>query len=553
MVLAVLAAACSALTGETPTDSSNTSATTGDQQTTPTSERDCIRLTGGTNSVDTGDVETDALFLSGELFLCADDVVVVGTNNLNEVAVGAQLAAALGGPLLYDHPQVASEVGRLKPYRLHLIGSVDVLAPTDTDVLTHDMSGAVEETKTALGVSEEIILPAIPDATTVVETVLAIMDRDRVVVPLITPGTTSAGNPAIDTGAVINGLAVPSRASSIWIVDGGDPVTILLSAATGRAINAGSVAIDGDDVLGYPEVGVAIAGYDPGEIRFVGHVPETDEWSLQVLANGQQVPGGGFHILPEDQKRRYVAFYGHPETSALGVLGEQGPEDTLIRMEPYLDAYSSDGSQVVPVFEMIASVAAAQLTEDDDRSFEWPIETFNEYLAVAEANDAYIVLDLQSGYDHFLTQAKQYEELLRLPFVGLALDPEWRLEPGQVHLQQVGHADAAEINEVIHWLADLVRDNGLPQKMIMVHQFRPFMIENRETLEERPELQLIIQMDGDGTEPQKDNTYAILTEGTEDAFWSWGWKNFFDEDEPGPPTPDSTMSKDPSPVYVSYQ
>ena len=39
----------------------------------------------------------------------------------------------------------------------------------------------------------------------------------------------------------------------------------------------------------------------------------------------------------------------------------------------------------------------------------------------------YVVLDLQPGRSNFLDQAKLYEPLLRLPHVGLALDPEWRL------------------------------------------------------------------------------------------------------------------------------
>jgi hypothetical protein len=89
--------------------------------------------------------------------------------------------------------------------------------------------------------------------------------------------------------------------------------------------------------------------------------------------------------------------------------------------------------------------------------------------------------------------------------------------------------------------------------MMIVHQFRTTMIQNRQDLIERPEIQLIVQMDGDGTEPQKDATFAAITEGAEDPHWAWGWKNFFDEDEPGPPTPEATMGKDPSPVYVSYQ
>jgi hypothetical protein len=318
-------------------------------------------------------------------------------------------------------------------------------------------------------------------------------------------------------------------------------------------VGASVLAIDGADVLGYPEVGEVLAGHPADSIRFVGGLPESVEWELRVLASGQQVPGGGFHVLPRDQKRRYLAFYGHPETIALGVLGEQGPEETLARMQDFVTAYSGDGSQVVPTFEMIASVASAGATDDGDYSFEWPQETFDEWVSVARENDMYIMLDLQSGRDDFLSQAMQYEQMLKLPFVGLALDPEWRLGANEVHLTQVGRVEAAEVNQVITWLADLVRDNGLPQKMVIVHQFRTTMIQNRQDLIDRPEIQLIVQMDGDGTEAQKDNTFAAITQGAEGAHWAWGWKNFFDEDEPGPPTPESTMGKNPSPVYVSYQ
>ena len=61
------------------------------------------------------------------------------------------------------------------------------------------------------------------------------------------------------------------------------------------------------------------------------------------------------------------------------------------------------------------------------------------------------------------TIAQHYEDLLKRPNVGLALDPEWNLQPGEQPLQRVGHAEAAEINEVSDWLAQLVRDNDLPQ------------------------------------------------------------------------------------------
>lgn len=496
---------------------------------------------------------TDALHLSGEAFVCSDDVVIVAEGDLNEVAAASQLAAAFSGPLLFPDPRLAAELGRLDARRVHLIGDVEVSVPSGAETVEHDIVSAVDLAREVLDTEEEVRLPATPDSSTIVETVLAIDSRSRVVLPQMSPATTTVPELDLDESLIVSGLAVPTESVSVWIVDAAKPQTLLLAAAIGRTLGASVVAIDGEDVLGYPEVGVALAGRPADATRFVGGAPEASEWELAALANGQQLPGGGFYILPPDQKRRYLAYYGHPESEALGALGRQSPAETLQVMQELIEAYTGDGAQVIPTFEMIASVASAGPTDDGDYSYQWPIETFRPWVDFAAENEMYVVLDLQSGRSDFLSQTVEYEELLLEPHVGLALDPEWRLLPDQVHLQQIGSVQASEVNEVIDWLADLVRDNGLPQKLLIVHQFQNRMIQNRQDLIDRPEIQLIIQMDGEGSEPQKDATWRALLQGADDAHWAWGWKNFFVRDEPGPPTPESTMGKEPSPVYVSYQ
>jgi hypothetical protein len=552
--------ACSAIVGETPIETTivattASTSTTVASTTTLAGSRTCVHNTGGTAPVATGAVATDAIALSGEIFVCADDVVVVAEDDVNEVAAAAQLAAALGGPVLHPHAQLAAELGRLKPLTVHVVGDLEVQAPPDAELVRHTISDAVNQAKLALGLTADFRLPSTPDASTIVETLGAIGAQDRVVLPQTAPPTATSipTAPAIDPVQLVAGLARPGASDGIWLMDASQPVGILSAAGTGRAINAGVVAFDPANILAYPQVGTALAGHPPESIRFVGTVSEVDPWELAVLSKGVQVPGGGFHVLPAGRPRRYVAFYGHPETVGLGALGEQGgPEETLARMQPYLTDYAADGYQVIPTFEMIASVASASPTEDGDYSFEWPLSTFEEWISVAQANGMYVVLDLQPGREDFLTQAKQYEELLKLPFVGLALDPEWRIGPNQVHLVQTGQVTAAEVNTVVDWLADLVRANGLPQKLLLVHQFQTRMILDRETLKQRPELQMVIQMDGQGPTATKDDTYRFLTEGTEDAHWKWGWKNFFRMDT-DTPSPAYTIAKVPTPVFVSYQ
>ena len=180
------------------------------------------------------------------------------------------------------------------------------------------------------------------------------------------------------------------------------------------------------------------------------------------------------------------------------------------------------------------------------------LEILRPWIEVAGENGIYVILDLQPGRTDFLTQAKRYEEFLRLPHVGLALDSEWRLEPNQVHLRQIGSVDAAEINTVVDWLASLVREQNLPQKYLLLHQFRLDMITNRDQVKTPPELAVVIQMDGQGPLPTKYDTWNALTAGTEDAGFSWGWKNFYDEDTPrGGATAEEVLDLDPVPVYVS--
>ena len=68
------------------------------------------------------------------------------------------------------------------------------------------------------------------------------------------------------------------------------------------------------------------------------------------------------------------------------------------------------------------------------------------------------MIDLQPGRGSFLEQAKKYQELLELPNVGLALDPEWKLGPNEKPLSRVGNTTAAEVNETTDWLAGLTRE-----------------------------------------------------------------------------------------------
>ena len=263
-----------------------------------------------------------------------------------------------------------------------------------------------------------------------------------------------------------------------------------------------------------------------------------------------ELPGGGTRIF---EGKTYVALYGHPGSRALGVLGEQGTAATIKRAKKVAAAYRPHTDRrVVPALEIIATIASRSAGSDGDYSAESSVATLRPMVDAAGRAGTYVVLDLQSGRSTFLSQAKRYRELLLEPHVGLALDPEWRLKPGQRHLKQIGSVRASEINDVSQWLAALTRDAGLPQKMLLLHQFRTSMITNRSSLDtSHDELAMVIQMDGLGSQPAKRSTWRALRSNAPDGI-VFGWKNFIDEDRPmlGPK---ATMAIKPEPRWVSFQ
>ena len=120
-------------------------------------------------------------------------------------------------------------------------------------------------------------------------------------------------------------------------------------------------------------------------------------------------------------------------------------------------------------------------------------------------------------------------------------------------MQRIGSADAAEINEVSEWLAQLVERENLPQKLFVLHQFQLAMLPDRENIDTlHPELAFVLHADGHGVPEQKFDTWNVLRQDLDPRYFM-AWKNFIDEDMPTF-TPEQTMTTVvPQPWLVSYQ
>jgi len=244
-----------------------------------------------------------------------------------------------------------------------------------------------------------------------------------------------------------------------------------------------------------------------------------------------------------------VAYYGTPGTGALGVLGQASPDRIWPRLRQAADAFAAPGRRVQPVFEVIVSVAHSGPGDDGDYSADIPRAAVASYIRAAHRLGALVVLDIQTGRSTFLDIARRWEWALRDPWVGLAIDPEWRVYGGQRPGQVIGHVRAGEVNRVSAWLSDLTRRLHLPQKLFVLHQFRTSMVLDPQDIRERPNLAMVQHVDGFGTPHDKLATYHAVARPRQ---FHEGFKLFYRADT-RLMSPAAVLRIRPRVDFVSYQ
>jgi hypothetical protein len=348
--------------------------------------------------------------------------------------------------------------------------------------------------------------------------------------------------------------AMPALSHVLLLVRSGTPDAATLAAVTSaRAAGARVISVHNGDPRGDPAAIAALRAAQPRQVLAVGtgFGPTSLLASrIAVARTGVQLPGGGQVLFPG---RLLVALYGHPGAPALGVLGHQKLPASIARARQAAAPYRAlSRVPVVPAFEIIATVAEASPGPDGDYSYATPVAELRPWVRRATAAGMYVILDLQPGRASLLAQARKYQSLLELPGVGLALDAEWKLQPGQRPLQQIGSVRVSEVNSVVRWLAGLTARYRLPQKLLVLHQFRLSMISGERELDtSHDDLAILFHMDGQGAPAVKQQTWAAVTRAAPAGVF-FGWKDFYVKDHPML-DPRQTMARTPKLSMISYQ
>ena len=260
-----------------------------------------------------------------------------------------------------------------------------------------------------------------------------------------------------------------------------------------------------------------------------------------------ELPRGGRELLPA---YRLVGFYGAPQDEQLGALGIGSPAEASAELEQQAEAYAGE-RPVLPFLELISTVANADPGEDGLYRTQQPFGVIDDYLAQARADQSLLVLDVQPGRADFVDEMTRLEPYLAEPDVGLALDPEWHVAAGEVPGEVIGSVDARVVNRVAERLSEIVADNDLPQKLLIVHRFTADMVVGPERLRAYPGVAMVLNVDGFGDPPSKIVKYEELSAPRGSDFFS-GFKLFYSEDT-DLMSPRDVLRLRPDPDVVIYE
>lgn len=289
-----------------------------------------------------------------------------------------------------------------------------------------------------------------------------------------------------------------------------------------------------------PAPGTYRAGEDPALAEAMG-------WPVDAPP---ALPGA---ILPG---KRIVAYYGNPLSKRMGALGEFEKDEMLQRLRAQVEEWRRADPQtpVMPALHLIAVVAQGDAGVTGKYRTIMRDKLVEEVYGWAQESDAILFLDIQTGLSDIRELLPRFDHFLNRPDVHLGIDPEFMMKGGHVPGTKIGTIDAADINYATEHLARLVREHDLPPKVLVIHRFTRGMVTNSQDIVLRPEVQIVMHMDGWGAPWLKRDSYKdyIVREPVQYA----GFKIFYHNDtKNGDPlmTPADLLRLSPRPVYIQYQ
>src|SRR5476651_2518966 len=255
--------------------------------------------------------------------------------------------------------------------------------------------------------------------------------------------------------------------------------------------------------------------------------------------------------------KRVVAFYGNLSAKKMGILGELPPNEMLAKLRGEVKNWEKADPQtpVQPALHYIAVVASGSAGKDGKFRNRMPFKQIDSVLKLAAKAHAIVFLDIQVALSNIHAELPLLEKYWMMSNVHFGMDPEFSMKDGSHPGKKIGTYDAADVNYVSNYLANLVRKYNLPPKILIVRRFTKKMVTNYKQIKLHPEIQLVMDMDGWGEPDLKEGTWRYFIHNEPVQFT--GFKLFYKNDIKKAPhhmlTPEEVLKKKPYPIYIQYQ
>lgn len=254
--------------------------------------------------------------------------------------------------------------------------------------------------------------------------------------------------------------------------------------------------------------------------------------------------------------KRIVSFYGNLYSKQMGILGELPPGEMLAKLQGEVAKWQKADTtmEVLPALHYIAVTAQGYAGKDGKHRLRMPFHQIDSVLNMAKRINAIVFLDVQVGLSTVQDEIPKLEAYLKLPNVHLGIDPEFSMKGGQAPGKVIGTMDATDVNFVSEYLAKVVKENNLTPKILIVHRFTKGMVTNSALIKLRPEVQVVMDMDGWGHPDLKYSSYKQYIHREPVQFT--GFKLFYKNDIRNNGrmlTPSEVLALKPQPVYIQYQ
>jgi hypothetical protein len=259
-------------------------------------------------------------------------------------------------------------------------------------------------------------------------------------------------------------------------------------------------------------------------------------------------------ILPN---KRIVAYYGNPQSTRMGILGEVRPDEMLRRLDREVAAWTMADSTTpaIPALHLIAVVAQAGAGADGKYRARMSDSLIAMVAEWADRRNALLFLDIQVGKSTLQAELPRLAHWFARPNVHLGIDPEFSMKTGHAPGKRIGTMDARDVNYASEFLQALVTEHKLPPKVLVVHRFTRSMLTNYRNIKLDPRVQIVIQMDGWGNEQLKRDSYEAYVYSEPVQFT--GFKIFYKNDVRRKGwtlmKPANVLRLNPRPVYIQYQ